>query len=137
MVERPARPAAAAAAMPAGPPPSTTTSYSPRTGVSRRASTTNIQSDYAFEIEARSARGAAGQAGRRHPAAALAAETRGAGALRHRVAGALGARGARPGVPVRARQGRRLAADRLPRGLRRGAAHRAGPARSQARAGAA
>src|SRR5436190_15858504 len=134
MVERPARPAAAAAAMPAGPPPSTTTSYSPRTGVSRRSSTTNIQSDYAFESEVRSARGADGEARRRDAAAALAAAARAAGALRHRVAGALGARGARAHLPLRARPDRRgLAENRLSRGLRRRAAHRPGAARPQAR----
>src|SRR5882672_8369329 len=132
MVERPARPAAAAAAIPAGPPPSTTTSYSPRTGVSRRSSTTNIQSHYAFESEVRSARGARGEARGRNAAPALAAGARGAGALRDRMAGALGARGARADLSLRARR-RRLAPHELPRDLRRGAAHRPGPARSQAR----
>src|SRR4051812_820933 len=133
MVERPARPAAAAAAMPAGPPPSTTTSYSPSTGVSRRSSTTNIQSHYAFESEVRSARGAAGEARGRHDAPALAAGARGTSALRDRVAGALGARSARTHVPVRAWQGRHgLAQAQLPRSLWRRAAHRPGAARPQA-----
>src|SRR3954468_3706012 len=134
MVERPARPAAAAAAMPAGPPPSTTTSYSPSTGVSRRSSTTNIQSHYAFETEVRSARGTAGEARGRHDAPALAAGARDAGAQRHRVAGALGARVRRTRVPLRAGQRRhRLAEAQLSRGLRRGTAHRPAIARSQAR----
>src|SRR3954452_1149366 len=106
MVERPARPAAAAAAMPAGPPPSTTTSYSPSTGVSRRSSTTNIQSHYAFESEVRSARGAPGEARGRHDAPALAAGARDAGTQRDRVAGALVTRGTRAHVPVRTRQRR-------------------------------
>src|SRR3954464_4605572 len=106
MVERPARPAAAAAAIPAGPPPSTTTSYSPSTGVSRRSSTTNIQSHYAFESEVRSARGAAREARRRPAAPALAAGARDTGAQRDRVAGALGAGGSRAHVPVRARERR-------------------------------
>src|SRR5258706_14329105 len=95
IVERPARPEAAAAAMPAGPPPSTTVSYSPRTGVSRRSSITNIQFHYAFESEVRAARSQRREARRRQPAAALAAAAGPDRALRDRVAEGLGAQGSR------------------------------------------
>src|SRR5581483_1037857 len=59
----------------------------------------------------------------RQPLPALAAEARATCALRYRVAGALVGQGARADVPRRT-QRRPLAENQLPRGVRRGAAHR-------------
>src|SRR5947208_10854699 len=111
--------------MPAGPPPSTTTSYSPSMGVSRRSSRTYIQFHYAFESEARSGKARCGETQRWKPAAALAAETRHAGALRDRVAGEVVRQDAGTDFPCRAKR-RRLEEGFLSRSLRRGAAHRPG-----------
>src|SRR6185312_10612704 len=72
------------------------------------------------------------EARRRHADSALAAEARAVFALRHRMVDAMVR--PRPGAPVSRRaQGRCVAQDFLPRGLRRRAPHRAGAPRPRAR----